>query len=45
MKKDNDLVDESNVWMIGHLTIRDPDTGEIILKQREKEQKKEKDDN
>jgi hypothetical protein len=40
MSQDNDLVDDSNVMMIDHICIRDPDTGEIILRQREKESNK-----
>lgn len=45
MTEDNGLVDETNVMTISHILIRDPDTGDIILHQRDKEQKKEKDDN
>lgn len=28
-------IDESRVTMISHISIRDPDTGEIILRQRD----------
>lgn len=40
MSKDDELLDPTNVIVIGHLVIRDPDTGKIILRQRDKESKK-----
>jgi hypothetical protein len=33
---DNPKLDEATVTMIGHLSIRDKDTGEVILRQRDK---------
>lgn len=34
-------VDSGNVTVIAHLCIRDPDTGEVILRQRDKTIEKE----
>ena len=33
------VVDNTNVVIISHIRIRDPDTGEVILSQRVKENK------
>jgi hypothetical protein len=43
MSKNDELLDPSNVNVIGHLIIRDPDTGKVILRQRDKESKKNND--
>ena len=32
----DDKRDEGHVTIIGHISIRDPDTGEVILRQRDK---------
>ena len=36
MTPDNQDIDEGNVAIIAHVSIRDPDTGEIILRRRDK---------
>jgi hypothetical protein len=35
MSTDNDNNDQASVSLIGHIRIRDPDTGETILRQRD----------
>jgi len=32
---DSSKIDETHIEMISHISIRDPDTGEIILRQRD----------
>ena len=38
--KEPSLQDKGNVMIIGHITIRDPDSGEVILKKRDKNDEK-----
>lgn len=33
--KDKSQLDQSTTTLIGHICIRDPDTGEIIVRQRD----------
>jgi hypothetical protein len=35
-RPDDCKIDKTNVVVIGHISIRDPDTGEVILRQRDK---------
>jgi hypothetical protein len=42
-EENNGIIDKANVFTIAHLLIRDPDTGETILSQRDKESKKKND--
>lgn len=35
-RPDDCKIDKTKVAVIGHISIRDPDTGEVILRQRDK---------